>query len=112
MGRATAAPPHRLDPLAAFKGFWLYRVRRLPAPWEAAGLTVRADCNRIEVENPRGARGRFVLSYHWFAGFRATPEIAIRAEFQGDDPVPFIALDDPPPRVTLRWSPWNLLGPR
>ena len=89
-------------------GFTIYRVARPKARWEEAGLRISARPNVIEIENPSGARGRFVLPYHWTPGWSCEPAASVEPSFEGEDPAPFITLVDPPRSLRLHFSPWTL----
>jgi hypothetical protein len=93
------------EELPAVGDFHLYRIRREPAPWESAGLRVTADYDQLTIENPKGARGTFILPYHYISGWSG--DVAIKPTLQAEDPVPFITLVNPPAHAVLRFSPWR-----
>jgi len=103
--------PDLFEPMKTIGGVHLYRIKRARAEWETAGLRLAATYNQITVENPRDARGRFVLPYHATPGWSASSACQLVSTRQADDPVPFLTLIDPPAQVTLRFSPWTLSGP-
>ncbi|HSK31029.1 MAG TPA: hypothetical protein VLA17_13790 [Candidatus Limnocylindria bacterium] len=61
---------------------------------------VRAGFNRLELSDITGKE--VVLKYHWVAGLRSEPVVAIVPVKIADDPIPFIKLINPPPNLTLR----------
>lgn len=103
--------PDLLELAKDLHGVKVYRVRRRKAPWEEAGLKIAATYNKIDVTNPREAKGTFVLPYHATRGWTASPSCKFVSMMQAEDPVPFLTLVDPPEKVTLRFSPWTLSGP-
>jgi hypothetical protein len=100
--------PDLFKPVSRRGGIHVYRIERPRARWEESGLRVTATFNRIEVENPQRAKGRFILPYHATAGWSASSNCMAPSTFQGADPVPFLTLVDPPEKVTLTFSPWTL----
>jgi hypothetical protein len=99
------------EPVKGFRGIKIFRIRRQKAPWETAGLKLSATYNQIIVENPWRVRGTFVLPFHSTPGWSVGPPCELVSTFQGDDPVPFLTVVDPPEKVTLRFSPWTISGP-
>jgi hypothetical protein len=89
----------------------IFRLHRPKAAWEESGMQIAATYNQIVVDNPRRAAGRFVLPYHATPGWTAFPSCSVSSTFLAEDPVPFLTLNDPPEKVTLRFSPWTLGGP-
>jgi hypothetical protein len=64
------------------------------------GGKLKAAFNRLELSELSG--NEVVLKYHWVEGLRGTPAVKIIPVELSDDPIPFIKLIDPPPRLTLR----------
>ncbi|MBI4863070.1 MAG: hypothetical protein HY815_22815 [Candidatus Riflebacteria bacterium] len=76
---------------------------RAPAGYARVGsATVRATWDRIDVEEARPVRRRLVLSFHHDGILEVDPPARLHPVAQGDDPVPFIMIEDPPARFTIK----------
>ncbi|MBI3466557.1 MAG: hypothetical protein HY000_26380 [Planctomycetes bacterium] len=83
----------------------VYELDRRPN-WAVVGSAdVRAQPDRLEVTAVRpGVDGVLVLSYHWIPTLRSS--VLIRPLRMEDDPVPFIALDNPPEQFVIENRLW------
>ncbi|HVJ80332.1 MAG TPA: hypothetical protein VNC50_04605, partial [Planctomycetia bacterium] len=92
----------------------ILKIKRQAAAWEQAGLVIEADYDKIDVGNPRGAKGAYLLPYHWHAGWKVSGGATIAPKIAGEDPVPFIEITFPaeanPPaeKIELRFTPWKI----
>ena len=68
-----------------------------------------ARINRIELSDLRPRGGMVVLRYRYHPAWKAEPPVAITPYPIPEDPSGFIALIEPPQRVTLRFEPWRML---
>ena len=68
-----------------------------------------ARINRIELSDLRPRGGMVVLRYRYHPAWKAEPPVAITPYRIPEDPSGFIALIEPPQRVTLRFEPWRML---
>ncbi len=84
--------PGLLTVIETDKPFVLYSVDP-PSTWffEGAGR-VTATYNRLTLEG--ASPGGVVLKYHWLESLRTDPPLPLRPVFVGDDPVPFIAIEN------------------
>lgn len=62
--------------------------------------TVIAAPNRIEVQE--APQGRFTLAFHWLETLAAPPGVRLEPVTIGDDPVPFVGVDNPEGLTTIR----------
>jgi hypothetical protein len=84
--------PGLLIPRSTYGVFTIYDVRQ-PASWFITGDgAVAATYNRLEVTN--ASAGSLVLKYHWVDTLRTEPVLPLRPVYLGQDPVPFIAVDN------------------
>lgn len=86
--------------------FTLFRVRAPSSRFlTGSGRVVATSLDRIELADLVPAEGRVVIRYHYDPLLRADPPVAIeRVPIEGD-PIGFVALQDPPPRVRLGFRP-------
>lgn len=63
-----------------------------------------ADYDRIELENLKPENNLVVLKMHWLDGFRASPECQLFRYGFGGDPIGFIGLKNPAPKVSLTYE--------
>ena len=66
---------------------------------KGSGKVDATAANRIALTDLQGSQ--VVLKYHYIEGLTATPKTAITPVYLSDDPLPFIALDNPVESVTL-----------
>ena len=72
-----------------------------PLTWFIAGDgRVTTGFNRLELSELTG--NEVILKYHWIEDLTASPPVKIEPVKMADDPIPFIKLINPPPRVVLR----------
>jgi hypothetical protein len=83
----------------------LYELLRA-TNWAVRGsASVHARPDELDVHDARpGPDGVLILSYHWIATLRSS--VALRSVYLADDPVPFIAVDDPPQRFVIENRLW------
>jgi hypothetical protein len=103
---AFGAPVERVD------RYDVFRVADTSSRFLVGTGTVVASVNRLELSGLKPERGRIVLRYRYHPGWRATPEIPIRRHPLPEDRSGFIALEDPPESLTLRFDPWGMLRAR
>jgi hypothetical protein len=85
--------------------YTIFRVEREPSYFAAgSGNVVRADYNRIEVDDLRPDHGEAVLRFHWQDQLIAEPAVELRRSPQPGDPVGFIRIltDRPIERLVIR----------
>jgi hypothetical protein len=70
---------------------------------------VAATVNRIELSGLQPADGKVVIRYRYHPAWAADGGIPVSRYALPDDPAGFIALDNPPPHVVLRFRPWHML---
>jgi hypothetical protein len=61
---------------------------------------VEAGLGRLQVRNVTGRE--IILKYHWVEGLRGVPAVKMVPVKQGDDPIPFIKVIDPPANFALQ----------
>jgi hypothetical protein len=84
--------PGLLTVIQTDQPFVLYSVDQ-PSTWffEGAGR-VTATYNRLTIQG--ASASGVILKYHWLASLRANPPLPLRPVFVGDDPAPFIAVEN------------------
>ncbi|RMH04078.1 MAG: hypothetical protein D6704_11735 [Nitrospirae bacterium] len=70
---------------------------------------VEVSVNRIELAHLRAQNGLVVLRYRYHPAWEATPPVRITPYPIPEDPIGFLALNDPPENVTLTFRPWKML---
>ena len=70
---------------------------------------VTAGINRLELAELRPDQGLVVLRYRYHPAWNAPPGVVLEPHPIPEDAVGFLALRDPPPSVTLRFSPRDML---
>jgi hypothetical protein len=105
LARLAAAHPDYFRLLSQHGYLRLYELAREPN-WAIAGSArVRASPDRVEISDAEpNADGVLILSYHWIRTLRST--VPLRPVYVADDPVPFIAVDDPPRRFVIESRLW------
>ncbi len=84
--------PGLLTALVTHDIFEVHTVQQ-PASWFFQGTgQVMATYNRLEVRN--ASLDGLLLKYHWLDSLRAEPLLPLRPVYVGQDPVPFIAVDN------------------
>jgi hypothetical protein len=91
------------------KGF-LYVLKKSDHGYVLRGhaTVVQADGQRLTLADVVPENGVIVLSYHWQAGLKASPDrVQAEREPSGHDPIGFLRLrtSGPVARVTLTWEP-------
>ncbi len=103
MVRLAESRPDRFHRLLDVDGVRLYELVR-SSNWAVEGYArCRVWPGRIDVFDVRPAgRNRVVLSFHWSPGLWSTARLVpVRV---GEDPVPFIGVEDPPEQFLIRWG--------
>ena len=90
----------------------VFRIGEAPSRFLAGSGTVVASFNRLELSDLRADRGRVVIRYRYHPAWRATPGIPVERYPIPEGPSGFIALENPPESVTLRFQPWDMLRAR
>lgn len=98
--------PDVCQPIADVAGLLACRLVRPRAEWETQGVRIAARFNQITVMTPPGTR-RVVLPYHLQPGLFVDPPTRLVGTRQGDDPVPFLTLEEPTERVVVRFQSWR-----
>jgi hypothetical protein len=86
----------------------LFRLQR-PLTFALRGQAqwLRADCQRIILGDVVPENGEVVLSLHYQAGMKASPQrVQIERDIDKQDPIPFVRLRvlEPVARITLTWE--------
>lgn len=88
--------------LAHFKELALYAVQRPHSFFiQGSGVVTERAHNRLVLDELQPEGDRVVLSYHYFSGMKATPDVTIEPFQNSNDPIPFIAIRNPPKSLTL-----------
>jgi len=93
--------PEYVSEIATFDKFSVYEVKRKTSFFLKGGGRVRADYNRIALEDLVAEDGSVVIAYHWLETLRADPEIPLERYMAGGDPVGFIKISNPPSSLTI-----------
>jgi len=82
--------------------FDCFRIKREHSFFLQGSGKVTAEWNRIYLSELKPENGKVVLSYHFANGFRTDPRLVVEAYKTGSDPVGFISIEDPPPKLMLK----------
>lgn len=102
---ALASQGEIVAPDGALGEFALFRVRHPTSRFLAGSGRIATALDRIELSELVSSGGRVVLRYHFDRELRASPPVALERFTVDGDPIGFVALVDPPPRVTLGFRP-------
>ncbi|MBK7973377.1 MAG: hypothetical protein IPK07_08880 [Deltaproteobacteria bacterium] len=102
---ALASRPEVVEPHGGLGGFTLFRVRAPSSRFLLGRGRIETSLDRIELSELVPEEGRVAIRYHYDPRLRAVPEVAIERVVVDGDPIGFIALRDPPPRVRLGFRP-------
>jgi hypothetical protein len=94
--------PDFLVPKAQIGRFKTYEARRSPTYFLSGSGRLSFDYNTITLEEVHAQGEGVVISFHWMETLQAEPAARIEPVLLGADPVPFIQILDPPPRLTIR----------
>jgi len=95
---AFAKPAARFDDLEVFEF-------SLEPGWFLAGTgALKADYDRIELNNLKPENNIVVLKIHWLDGFKARPDCEIFRAEAGGDPIGFLGLKNPASEVLLEYE--------
>lgn len=81
--------------------FTLFRVGAAPSFFMEGAGRVEARENEIVLRDVAAPSGRIVLKYHWLETLRTRPARRIEPLHVPEDPVPFIAVVDPPRELAI-----------
>jgi hypothetical protein len=87
--------------VGSYDKFTLYRLEAPPSYFFEGSGIVEASDNRLVLRDLVPHAGRIVLKYHWLETLRTDPPRDIRPFWIDEDPVPFIAVADPPRDLTI-----------
>jgi len=87
--------------VGSYDKFTLYRVDTAPSYFLEGSGSVEASENRIVLHDVAARAGRIALKYHWLETLRTDPPREIRPLWMDEDPVPFIAVTDPPRELVI-----------
>jgi len=90
---------------ASFAGLAVFELDRDPDFFLKGRGRVRADYDRIELNDLEAQEGKVVIKYHYLDGFRAEPPARVVAVPVPDDPIGFIGIENPPRNLVLRFAP-------
>lgn len=92
--------PHLLEPAESVGRLDFFRVKQ-PTRWLLSGAgRVRFGFDEINVEN--AGKGEIILKFHYIDTFKTEPPVPIEPVLIGDDPVPFIRLQNEAGRSSIR----------
>jgi hypothetical protein len=103
-----------LESIAGGEGVRVGQYRAFRLPWTADRFLVGAGqvlarVNRIELTDLRPANGWVVVKYRYHPGWRVSGGLAVQRYPVAEDRTGFIALHDPPAKVTLTFDSWDAL---
>jgi MFS family permease len=101
---ATTGQPG--DPVGKYHAF---RVTEPVSRFLIGGGQVSAGINRLRLTGLKPDDGLVVLRYRYHPAWKASPGVVLEPYPIPEDPVGFLALEDPPPDVTLDFSPRDML---
>ena len=87
--------------VGSYDKFTLYRVDAEPSYFLEGSGTIEAHENRLVLRDVVPAGGRVAIKYHWLETLRTDPPREIRPLPVEGDPVPFIAVSDPPRELVI-----------
>ena len=98
--------PDKFRLIGQFRFMRLYELNRDPN-WAITGSAkIVARPDRLEVSDAvSDSVGELVLSYHWIPTLRSA-SVTLRPTYREDDPVPFIAIDNPPKQFVIENGLW------
>jgi hypothetical protein len=94
------------DPVGNYHAF---RIGEPVDRFLIGGGEVSAGINRLQLTGLEPDDGLVVLRYRYHPAWNAPPGVAVEPYSISEDPIGFLALRDPPPSVTLRFSPRDML---
>jgi len=84
-----------------YEKFTLFRVDTEPSWFLVGSGEASLDGSKIALRNVEAENGEIAIKYHWLESLRTDPPRAIEPRFALDDPVPFIAIQDPPREIVI-----------
>ncbi len=91
-----------LEYKTGFEYLEVYEVQRDPDFFMQGQGTVKADYDIIELSNIKPESGRVVIKYHYVKGLKSKPVTEIVPVEVDGDPVGFIGIENPPPKLSIR----------
>ncbi|MFN7954846.1 MAG: hypothetical protein U0610_24180 [bacterium] len=102
---ALEARAELLEPDGVLGELALFRVRAPSSRFLAGSGRIESTLDRIELSELVPENGRVVLRYHFDRELAASPPVRLERFPIDGDPIGFVALIDPPPRVRLGFHP-------
>jgi hypothetical protein len=93
--------PEYISKIADIDNFSVYAVKREPSFFIKGKGTVRADYNRLELNNVSAEDDEIIISYHWMKTLKLAQGSSIERVFLGGDPVGFIKIKHPPQSLLI-----------
>jgi hypothetical protein len=90
-----------VEKLATIDKFTIYEVKRKTSFFLKGTGKVKADYNRIELDDLIAEDGEVVIAYHWMETFRAVPDVKLERFMVGGDPVGLIKISNPPSSLVI-----------
>jgi hypothetical protein len=87
--------PDYIIKLSDVDKFSIYEVKREPSFFIKGKGTVRADYNRLELDNVSAEDDEIIISYHWMKTLKLAKGGSIERAFIGGDPIGFIKIKHP-----------------
>lgn len=95
------AMPSYVRPLGVVGKFAVYEVLREPSFFIKGRGTVRADYNRLELDDVRSEDNEIIIAYHWMKYLVSDCGAQIERVMVGSDPIGFIKIKNPPEKLTI-----------
>ncbi len=86
---------------AGFSYLEAFRIEREPSFFLEGSGKVESRLGRIDLSELITKSGRVVVSYHWVEGLESDPPSRLVKVDLGGDPVGFIGVEDPPPKLSV-----------
>jgi hypothetical protein len=86
-----------------------FQISRSPGRFLVGAGHLRAKVNRIVLKELRSENGIVVIRYRYHPAWQTNNNIPVYQYPVPEDPMGFIALENPPKSVTLRFDPWKML---
>jgi hypothetical protein len=93
--------PEYVEKLATIDKFTIYEVKRKTSFFLKGTGKVKADYNRIELDDLIAEDGEVVIAYHWMETLRAVPDVKLERFMVGGDPVGLIKISNPPSSLVI-----------
>ena len=93
--------PDYVTPTGKIDRFSIYQVNRSPSFFLKGSGEVKADYNRLELNQLVAEDNEIIISYHWMEGLKTVPPRKLDRVFAGNDPIGFIRITDPPQSLII-----------